>query len=375
MEFQALKTKPDFEHLANVLTRRTTDGPVPIIELFADIEIMSAVTGTDFPAEQYYNLTSKGGDITPEMLQLGIRLLDMIIDFSMKIGYDYAFTTPLMPEFKVLQTAGAPEHGTTYRRWEQEHAAVITDRASFEEFLWPSMDLVSILPVEYMADKCPAGMKIIAWLPGGIFEQMKQLMGFEAMAVKSIEEPDLVDAILEKVLAYSMRAMEMAASHDAVGAVFYPDDLGFNTGPFLNPSFTRKYLVPKYKKLAEACHARGKPFLLHSCGNIYSIMDDLIDIVGIDGKHSYEDSIRPVEDVYREYRHRMCILGGLDMDILARGTEEETRRRTRHILETCGRDGSFCMGTGNSVANYCRIENYLAMIDETRRWNEGRGYK
>jgi len=28
------------------------------------------------------------------------------------------------------------------------------------------------------------------------------------------------------------------------------------------------------------------------------------------------------------------------------------------------------MGSGNSVTNFCRIENYFAMLDETRKWNE-----
>ena len=26
-------------------------------------------------------------------------------------------------------------------------------------------------------------------------------------------------------------------------------------------------------------------------------------------------------------------------------------------------------GRGNTVTNYCKIENYYAMIDETRKWN------
>jgi len=53
---------------------------------------------------------------------------------------------------------------------------------------------------------------------------------------------------------------------------------------------------------------------------------------------------------------------------------EEVKRRTRQILEHCAPGGGYCMGTGNSVANYVKIENYYAMLDETRRWNEEHGY-
>ena len=93
-------------------------------------------------------------------------------------------------------------------------------------------------------------------------------------------------------------------------------------------------------------------------------MEDLIDYVGIDGKHSYEDKIMPVEEAANLWGDRISILGGVDMDLLARGTEEQVRVRTRQILDSCGLSGSYCLGTGNTVANYIPIRNYVAMLDE-----------
>ena len=58
------------------------------------------------------------------------------------------------------------------------------------------------------------------------------------------------------------------------------------------------------------------------------------------------------------------------MDLLTRGSEDEVRRRTREILDVCAARGTgYCLGTGNSVANYIPTRNYLAMLDEGRRWN------
>jgi len=115
---------------------------------------------------------------------------------------------------------------------------------------------------------------------------------------------------------------------------------------------------------------RRVAFLLHSCGNVLSLMEDFIDVVGIDAKHSFEDKIFPVEEWYARYASRIAIIGGLDMDLLGRGSEEEVRARTRRILQACASGGGYCMGTGNSAANYIKLDNYYAMIDETRRWNE-----
>jgi uroporphyrinogen decarboxylase len=138
----------------------------------------------------------------------------------------------------------------------------------------------------------------------------------------------------------------------------------------LSPAWMREWVVPRLKRIADACHRHGKPFLLHSCGQIDALMEDLIEVVGIDARHSFQDNIEPVEGVYGKYGDRISILGGLDVDLLARGTQQEVADRTRRILEVCAPGGGFCMGSGNSVTNFVRIENYYAMLDETRKWNE-----
>ena len=103
-------------------------------------------------------------------------------------------------------------------------------------------------------------------------------------------------------------------------------------------------------------------------------MEDLIEVVKINGYHSFEDNIEPVEDFYNRYHDRISILGGVDVNLLTHGSEEEVRARCRRILDACGPGGGFAIGSGNSITNYCSIENYYTMLDETRRWNEEHGY-
>lgn len=61
------------------------------------------------------------------------------------------------------------------------------------------------------------------------------------------------------------------------------------------------------------------------------------------------------------------------MNILASSSEEKTRRHVRFILEQCA-DKGYALGSGNSIADYVKIENYLAMIDEGKKFRE-RGVK
>jgi len=119
-----------------------------------------------------------------------------------------------------------------------------------------------------------------------------------------------------------------------------------------------------HKELAEISHAAGRPYLLHSCGQLAEIMDDLINDVKIDAKHSYEDTIEDVRDVKKTYGRKIAMIGGIDVDFLCRADEQAIRKRVRDTLDVCQEGGGYCLGTGNSVANYIPLDNYLTMVDE-----------
>jgi uroporphyrinogen decarboxylase len=136
----------------------------------------------------------------------------------------------------------------------------------------------------------------------------------------------------------------------------------------MSPDFLRAKILPWHARCARIAHAKGKPYLLHSCGNLDQIMEDLIQDVGIDGKHSYEDTILPVTEAKRRYGGRISILGGIDMDFLCRAKAPAVRKRVRDTLTVCMEGGGYCLGTGNTVANYVPLDAYLAMLDEGRRY-------
>jgi uroporphyrinogen decarboxylase len=373
------KERPDFEHLRRVLMREAGDQPVPLLELAADPEIMSEVTGIPYPAGRAREILSDparaAGGSDAEAAELGIALMNLSLEFSKVLGLDYATMIPIVPLLRTRAQLAETGRGRerTLRSWQDLHEGVITNRKDYEAYRWPSLEEISIAPVEYAATRMPQGMKVML-VYVGVFEDLKQLMGFEALAYATADDPGLVDDILEQLTRIAEYTVGLAAAHPATGAVFYAEDMGFNSGTLLSPAFMKEHVTPRHKRIADACHQHGKPFLLHSCGNVIALMDDLIDGVGIDAKHSFEDKILPVEQWYERWGDRIAIIGGVDMDLLGRGSEEQVRARTRQILEACAPRGGYCMGTGNTAANYVKLENYYAMIDETRRWNQERGH-
>jgi uroporphyrinogen decarboxylase len=370
----AAQPRPDFENLRRTILRQGPPGPVPFFELFADPGMVEAVLDEKFPVNLHRYIEEP--TLEPEADELAglMKSLEMYVRFCYEMGYDYVFMVTgfsVRRSFKVAaDTAGAQNWLDGQRYWQDESSGPIQSWADFEAYPWPKPEELNHLALEFVNRILPEGMKIAAFGYGGIFENSSWLMGLEPFSYALHDQPDLVEAICERVGELATATAAYAATIDNVAMMFLSDDLGFFSGTLVSPAVIRRYITPHYKKIAEATHRAGNLVVLHSCGNVYKLMDDFIDDVGIDAKHSYEDKILPVEEAYRRWGDRVAVLGGVDMDLLGRGTEEQVRARVRQILEVCGVKGTgYALGSGNTAANYIPVQNYLAMLDEGRRWN------
>jgi uroporphyrinogen decarboxylase len=137
----------------------------------------------------------------------------------------------------------------------------------------------------------------------------------------------------------------------------------------ISPAHLRELVFPWHKRMVEAVHKAGRFFLLHACGNLTEVMDDIID-VGFDGKHSFEDAIMPVSEAKKRWGSRIALLGGVDVDFLCRASQARIREYVRSVLRQCAPGGGYALGTGNSVANYIPVANFLTMLEEG--WRSGR---
>lgn len=240
--------------------------------------------------------------------------------------------------------------------------AVISDRDSFNNYQWPNVDDFDFSRLEKISECLPEGMKTIVMGPDGVLETVIALVGYENLCYMIIDDPDLVQDIFNKVGSRFVRYYEISSSFHSVGALMSNDDWGFNTQTFLSENDMEQFVIPWHKKIAQTIHATGKPVILHSCGMLDLVMDDIIDNIKYNAKHSYEDNIRPVEKAYEKYGGRIAILGGIDIDFMCRSTPEEVYDRSKAMLEQTKDRGGYALGSGNSIPNYVPFENYLAMI-------------
>lgn len=363
------KSKPDFRRFHRAITSNRP-GPVTIGDIFADFETVSNFLRE--PVLDWASLVeSRGNKITAQDLKLGFDYIGQSIRFCALNGWDYVYSFSMIPFKGVpVRTSGntSPEVKNGKRGWVNDNSGPIMSWDDFERFRWPSNVWAINLMSRIACRRVPRGMKVMV-IPGGVFEWTTWLMGLVPFCYALNDNPGLVDAVIGKVTKLIRAVVEDLMDEPNVGGIFMGDDLGFSSGTLVSPAVIREKFLPQTKKIVDLAHAAGKLFVLHSCGNMYALMDDIIDM-GVDAKHSFEDKIMPVEEAYKRWGHRIGIIGGVDMNIMSKGTEADVIKRTRQILDTCAPTGRYILGTGNSVANYIPLNNYRAMINEARKWNK-----
>ena len=351
---------PDFHTFVQVLKGEKRPEKVHFVELGIDGEIVQYVLDR-YMNRSYVPLTA--GTRREHQKQA--------VDFFHLMGYDYVPVWPgwnNLPTFKERTAEDTAPLSRGERRWVEEGGGIIRTWHDFEKISWESIR--PDLQMLECAEEClPEGMQIAVVTT--FFEAILELfMGYQDLFVLSYDNPELVEAVFEQVGHKVYTLYQEAVQHPKVGVVFHGDDLGHKTGTLLSPEFLRRNVFPWFKRFASLAHERGKLYWYHSCGNPAGVMEELIEDVKIDAFHSFQDVILPVGQFMKRYGDRIAVLGGVDVDNMARMREPELRRYVRGILKECT-PGRYALGSGNSVTNYVPPENYLAMLDEGVRWGRG----
>jgi uroporphyrinogen decarboxylase len=287
------------------------------------------------------------------------------------LGYDFAHSDVKGQGFEAKWANAADTAGLSRsagRNFVDETRGPVATREEFDKYRWPSTTDFDTRSLEWLDKNLPDDMCITCGNSGHILEDVTFLMGYETLCEALYEDLELVKDITKKVSDYYIAIARVAVQFKRVRIVFSSDDMGFRTGPLVGPDTLRDLFLPAHKKIAEIVHSAGKIYFLHSCGKLDTIMENLVSDVRIDAKHSFEDNIEDICDAKKKYGSRIALLGGVDVDLLCRAPEPVIRERVRTILKGCLPGGGFALGTGNTVANYIPVDNYLAMVDEARNY-------
>jgi len=337
-----VQPNPDYRRLLKAMRYEVPDR-VPLAEVAVDRPLKDAVLGRP------------------------VRDVASDVEFWHRAGYDYIYLRAMYEYPHVISLVGvgtsiadeasAAQQGETVDILQD---GVIQTFADFEQYPWPDPQTISHANLTEAAGLLPAGMGIITGV-GGIFTRCWMLMGFERFSYALYENPELVRRLFDRVGSIQCAVLRKLVRMDRVFAVWYGDDLAYTEGLMISPAHLRQYLFPWLEELMSISHQAGMPFMLHSDGRLYEILDDLIGM-GLNALHPIEPKAMDINALKQRYAGRLALIGNIDLGgVLVRGTPAEVRAEVRQRIKELAPGGGYIVGSSNSIARYVPVANYNAL--------------
>jgi uroporphyrinogen decarboxylase len=196
----------------------------------------------------------------------------------------------------------------------------------------------------------------------------RNLLGYEPFLFNTLAEPELVRELVELSVDLNLELAKEVAKR-GIKIVYTGDDFAFNDGPLFDPEIFRDIFYPGLCRVVKGYHDLGLIMMKHTDGNLWSIIDMIIDS-GIDCL----DPIDPqagmrISEVKKKYGDRIAIKGNVDCaQTLTFGTPEQVIAETKQCLLDGAPGGGYIMSSGNSIHSGVKPENYIAMLDTVKKY-------
>lgn len=252
------------------------------------------------------------------------------------------------------------------RTWAPEGKGFINSLEDLEAFPWPAPEELDYSKFRSINSMLPPGMGVLC-LGGAIFSCLMLMMGLEECFINMKRGSELFTRLLQKVGEFQLKVVEILLETGGVGGIWINDDMGFRTGPLVNPALYRKYTFPYYREIRRLTAQKGLPLLLHSDGNITRLLPDLVEI-GFNAIHPIEPESMDICQARQIVGDKVCLIGNLSLGFpLGTGTPEDVRRASAALIRTMAPGGGYCFSSANSIPDYIPYENWLAMRETALR--------
>ena len=169
---------------------------------------------------------------------------------------------------------------------------------------------------------------------GFMWLRLLDLRGFQEMMIDFAEEPPELQMLIDMVLDYNMRELELRLESEEGPIIHFGDDLGLQQRLAIRPEKWRKYLKPCYARIYGRCHEAGLSVYMHTDGHIYEIIPDLAEC----GVNVVNPQVRAngIDNLERVCKGKVCINLDLDRQLFPFASPQELHDHIGEVVTTLG---------------------------------------
>jgi uroporphyrinogen decarboxylase len=198
-----------------------------------------------------------------------------------------------------------------------------------------------------------------------LFERAWSLRGMEDVLVDFILNPEFVDELLDRIVEYNLKVVDLVAGYP-IDCIFFGDDWGQQRGLIMGPEHWRNYLKPRLVRMYAHVRSKGMKVAQHSCGDIREVFPDLVE-AGMDIYNTFQPEIYDVAEMKRLYGERVTFYGGVSTQrLLPKAAPAEVKAEVRRLMDVLGTDGGYVVAPTHAIPDDVPVDNILAFLEVVR---------
>ncbi len=203
-----------------------------------------------------------------------------------------------------------------------------------------------------------------------LFERAWSLRGMENLMMDFVLEPDFVEDLLDRIVEYNQKVVDIVAEHK-VDCIFFGDDWGQQRGLIMGPDHWRRYILPRVRRMYAHVKSKGMRVAQHSCGDVHEVFGDLVD-AGMDIYNTFQPEVYDIYAMKRDFGKQVTFYGGVSTQrLLPRATSEEIRKEVLHLMHVLGAGGGYIVAPTHSIPSDVPTQSILAFIDTVQHQGQG----
>jgi len=200
-------------------------------------------------------------------------------------------------------------------------------------------------------------------------EMLWRIIGPERVLLWIALYPNELARFIDRIHEFNLsiaKSQIQAAGSKLDGMVIW-GDVAYTKDMLFSPEYWRDHFKSGVKSITELCHSYSIPVMYHSCGNVYRIFKDFIQL-NIDAINPLEAKAGlDVVNLRREYGHRIGFCGNMDVCVWAEGTPEDLKRSVLTKLNAA-RGGGYIFQSDHSVPSTVSGERYDTVVKYVREY-------
>jgi uroporphyrinogen decarboxylase len=194
-----------------------------------------------------------------------------------------------------------------------------------------------------------------------LYERAWTMRGWGNLMLDFSDHPHFVHDLLNAIADYNVAQVREALKYD-IDAIYFGDDWGMQRGLQMGPVVWHEYLYPVLKRMYGVVRDASKYVMIHSCGDVDELFDDLI-AIGLNCFNPFQPEVMDVPALIERYRGRLAFYGGMSTQrTLPYGSVQDVRDETERLL-ALGREGGYVFSPAHDVEGDVPLENMLAFLE------------